>query len=254
NNYFLDATQPYLGFGKLASYCYNGHARAVFKQTVPLYFMPDALLETKVNNIILYNDSITAGKWNGNISSNLGYNESSYIRNKIVSKGKGVFEKELKSTFTNNYFIQNIDLEDVDSCEKSMKIKYNVTIGDKQEGNVIYFNPMIIESYKENPFKSAIRKYPVEMPYKIDETTTLYIEIPNGYEVDEIPKSAKATLNEADGYFEYLISKDTDHINFRTRIKLEKAFFMPNEYENLRTFFNYIVKKQSEQIVFKKKK
>jgi len=35
---------------------------------------------------------------------------------------------------------------------------------------------------------------------------------------------------------------------------MKKAYFDPDEYNTLRDFFAYIVKKQSEQIVFKKKK
>jgi hypothetical protein len=35
---------------------------------------------------------------------------------------------------------------------------------------------------------------------------------------------------------------------------LNKANFQPEDYNTLRDFFAYVVKKQSEQIVFKKKK
>ena len=40
----------------------------------------------------------------------------------------------------------------------------------------------------------------------------------------------------------------------RSRIKINRAFFDPEEYEGLREFFNLVVKKHNEQIVFKKKK
>jgi hypothetical protein len=40
----------------------------------------------------------------------------------------------------------------------------------------------------------------------------------------------------------------------RSRIKLNKAIFEPDDYRTLRDFFAAVVKKQSEQIVFKKKK
>ena len=40
----------------------------------------------------------------------------------------------------------------------------------------------------------------------------------------------------------------------RSRIKLNKANYLPEDYEGLRSFFDYVVKKHSEQIVFKKKK
>jgi hypothetical protein len=40
--------------------------------------------------------------------------------------------------------------------------------------------------------------------------------------------------------------------SLRCRIELYKATFNPEDYESLRDFFGYIVKKQNEQVVFKK--
>jgi hypothetical protein len=113
---------------------------------------------------------------------------------------------------------------------------------------------MLNEGYKENPFKSADRKYPVEMPYAMDETYTLSMDIPEGYVVDELPKSTRVLFNDDEGFFEYLIVKGDGNIQFRSRIKFNKANFKPEDYASLRDFFGFVVKKQSEQIVFKKKK
>ena len=113
---------------------------------------------------------------------------------------------------------------------------------------------MLEEGYKENPFKAADRKYPVEMPYGFDETYIFNMEIPEGYVVDELPKSTKVTFNEDEGFFEYLIAADAGNVQFRSRVVLKKANFKPEDYATLRDFFAFIVKKQGEQIVFKKKK
>lgn len=37
-------------------------------------------------------------------------------------------------------------------------------------------------------------------------------------------------------------------------VKLKRAYYNPEEYTTLREFYNLIVKKHNEQIVFKKKK
>jgi hypothetical protein len=80
------------------------------------------------------------------------------------------------------------------------------------------------------------------------------MDLPAGYEVDELPKSAKVLFNDDEGFFEYLVARSEEGIQFRSRIKLKKANFTPEDYGTLRDFFGFIVKKQSEQIVFKKKK
>jgi hypothetical protein len=55
-------------------------------------------------------------------------------------------------------------------------------------------------------------------------------------------------------FFEYRIEQSGNRISFLNRIRIHKAMFIPEEYPALREFFNIVVKKQSEQIVFKKKK
>ena len=79
--------------------------------------------------------------------------------------------------------------------------------------------------------------------------------IPEGYVVDELPKSIKANFDEeGKSFFEYLFSYSGGVISFRSRIKLTRSYYLPDEYEILREFFNLIVSKHNEQIVFKKKK
>jgi hypothetical protein len=58
---------------------------------------------------------------------------------------------------------------------------------------------------------------------------------------------------EGSGLFEYRISQSMGRISFRCRIKFNRSLYLPEEYPNLREFFNMVVSKQSEQIVLKKK-
>ena len=144
-------------------------------------------------------------------------------------------------------------IDSVDKYEFPLGIRYDFDLKQEKE-DIIYLNPMFGEGFRENPFKSAVRNYPVEMPYAFDETYTLQIEVPQGYVVDELPKQMVVKLNEEeDGVFEYRISQSGANISLRSRIIFRRAYFLPEEYENLREFFNMIVTKQNEQIVFKKK-
>jgi hypothetical protein len=113
---------------------------------------------------------------------------------------------------------------------------------------------MFGEGYKKNPFKSEERLYPVEMPYTMDETFILTMEVPAGYVVDELPKQILAKYDEeGKSYFEYRIQHSGNTISLRSRIKLVRAYYEPDEYVGLREFFNMVVKKHNEQIVLKKK-
>lgn len=119
-------------------------------------------------------------------------------------------------------------------------------------GDMIYFNPVLNEQIKENPFKAAERFFPVEMPSCTDEIYILNMEVPKGYKVEELPKSARVMLNEDEGMFEYIIGESGGRIQLRCRTVIKKATFEPEDYQTLREFFTFIVNKESEQIVFKK--
>ena len=78
------------------------------------------------------------------------------------------------------------------------------------------------------------------------------MEVPKGYKVDELPKSVRVNLNGNDGMFEYLISSDKEYIQFRCKLLLSKATYVNEDYQFLRDFYALVVKKETEQIVFKK--
>ena len=84
--------------------------------------------------------------------------------------------------------------------------------------------------------------------------TGLYIEIPEGYEVDEMPASSQFKLNENAGLFDYNINRNGTTIELNVKIRLSKAIYEPEEYQALRDFYKNIIKKEAEQIVFKKVK
>lgn len=250
--YYLDATEPKLGFNKLPARCYNGHARFISSTSPdPAYFIADSVRETKMTTVFVANGDNK--KVISSLTSKLGYYESLSMRDKIADKGKDELFKSIKTQYPAEYTISELELDSLDNKDEQVQVRYNINLDNFTE-DIVYFNPMMAEGYKDNFFKSVNRIYPVEMPYAMDEIYILNMEIPAGYEIDEIPKSARVNMNDDEGFFEYLINKSPSNIILRSRIKLNKANFSPEDYESLRSFFDYVVKKHAEQIVFKKKK
>jgi hypothetical protein len=250
--FYLDASEPHLGFGHLPLRCYNGHARVINENAEAIEFNSDDLTETKTSTVFIINDE--KGNLIGSFQQVSGYYESDDIRDRIKDKGAEQLQKDIKKDFGSEIEISNFGIDSLNKYDYELGMHYDFDIKDEKE-DIIYLNPMFGEGYKDNPFKSAERKYPVEMPYGMDETYNLQLEVPHGYVVDELPKSIIVKLNEQeDGMFEYRVSQSGDNISLRSRVKLKRAYFQPDEYEMLREFFGLIVKKQAEQIVFKKKK
>ena len=250
--YYLDASDPRLGFGRLGYQCYNGHARVINTDATPVEFTADSLMERKVTSFFIINDE--KGNFLGSAQESPGFYESYGLRNKIKEKGKDEYLRDIKKGFITETEVSNLSIDSLDKYDDPLAIKYDFQFKSEKE-DILYINPMFGEGYKENPFKSAERFYPVEMPYTIDQTYLLQLQVPEGYVIDELPKQIIVKLNENDdGMFEYRLSESNGTISLRSRLRIKRSYFMPDEYEMLREFFGLVVKKHNEQIVLKKKK
>ncbi len=248
--YLLDASKPFIGFGKLPLNCFNGVAIVADEPISIVNLNPITVREEKTTQIFISN--LENKKWGGYVRQQPGYYASENIRKRVSEKGKDDFQKELQSEHENDGQVENLTFENLHAYEKPAILSYEFEFNTNGE-DIIYFTPAISQVEKKNPFSGSERHYPVEMPYCIDETIKATIEIPEGYEVDEMPSSIKIWLDE-DGksYFEYKCNRSGNILSFLSRIKVGKVYFSPDEYPDLREFYNQIFKKQHEQIVFKK--
>lgn len=248
--YYLDASSPRLGFAKLPYYAYNGHGRVITETAPSINLGPDDLLESSSSHFYIANSN--EGKWGGSVTQKKGYYESLTIRNEVAKSGKESYFKELQKKFGTTATLSEGSIDSLDKYEVPLALKYQVEFANDGE-EILYVNPNFGLGYKKNPFASEERTYPVEMPYVQEETITATIEVPKGYKVDELPKQMILKLDPTGNtFYEYRLSQSGNQISFSGKLKIAHTTFKPQEYPLLREFFSQIVKKQNEQIVFKK--
>ena len=247
----LDASRSFNGFGQLSSICYNGWGHIINdSKPLPVPLFADSVKETSFTNVMIFNDE--KGKSSGTYKSTLGRSESFRVRQEIGQSSEKSYEKKIQTESSSDIAIENFGIDSLHKYDFPLAVHYDFDMKNLGTTDVLYFDPMFGEGYKTNPFKALERHYPVEIPYQIDDVYLLTMDIPAGYQIDEMPKSARVAYNDNEGLFEYLIQKGNDNLQMRVHLKLNKAFFPVDEYPTLRDFFAFIVKKESEQIVFKK--
>jgi len=249
--WLLDASRSRLGFGKLHYDCYNGSARVVNRDATLLTLSANQLSERTQTSIFINKEP--NGKWTGNVSKLYGYYGSDKLRQKLSAEGKEGLLKDLRQEYGNEVMIDNLRVDSLQKLNEPMLVHYTIK-NTNEQADIIYMNPALGERYRQNPFKSADRKFMVEIPYKINDLYTLNLEIPDGYLVDEMPKPVRLLLNKNnDGVFEYNISQSGGTLTMNYKLELNKAIFYQAEYNLLREFFAQLVAKLDEQVVFKKK-
>ncbi len=248
--YYLDATTPFLPFGKLPLACHNGHARAISKDTVAVYFNTDSLKE--ISSTIININVSDKNKIEGSYSRKMGFFESLETKNNLAKLSVDSYKKSIKESYPDEIEVSNIEVDSFQSQEASVLVRFDFKLKSFDNAGLVYFNPMMGEEIKTNPFAAVERLYPVEMPYTTEKLYLLNMPIPEGYAVEEIPTSSRIELNGDEGFFEYLLRVKEGAIQIRRKLVIKKANFTTSDYKTLRDFYAQIVKKESEQIVFKK--
>ncbi len=248
--YYLDASKPRLGFAKLPYEAYNGHGRVIKEGAPSISLVADNLIESNASHFYIGNSE--NGKWGGSVLQKKGYYESLNIRNEIAGTGKDAYFKELNKKFGNTASVTATSIDSLDKYEVPLALKYQLEFTNEGE-DFLYVNPNFGLGFKKNPFVAAERTYPVEMPYVQEDLITATIEVPKGYEIDELPKQMMLKLDPTgQTFYEYRLSQSGNQISYSGKLKIAHTNFKPQDYELLREFFNHVVKKQNEQIVFKK--
>ena len=199
-------------------------------------------------------EGLLSGKVTESTTEQLAYSlRESYFRGK---DGQEFFDKKAASQNMEipSYSVKNMEMEESGNSTAYLDyefIKKDVMLGDE----FIYFNPLIIPLYEENPFKSEDRKLPVEFLFPYYKRQIILFDVPEGYEVEELPKSTKISFGDNDeATYLCLITNDTAsrRVSFNIRFTLNKIIYMPTEYALLRDFFLHISTNNTQQIVLKK--
>jgi hypothetical protein len=250
-NYLLDATDKLLPFGMLPERCLNGRGFVVAKAGYSWIN-----LTAPVRSRILYNieGSLTE---EATLEGRLTLERTGYFaskgRKEYFAKEETEYVKNLSET--HQLEVTKSEFTNAKDLANSFKEVYEVTAAERGNvmPNTIYFNPVLFNKIKENPFRSEDRKYPVDFGHSFDQMFVLKLAIPEGYVVDEAPQSKVMALPGGAGKFTYSYTLNGNTINLINNLQINKSVFNQEEYASLREFYNQVVAKQAEQIVLKKK-
>jgi hypothetical protein len=147
-NYFLDASQRCMAFGKVPSSCYNGVGRTICNNPTPEYFIPDEVFEKKVTNVVLALDNKNKTQWTGSVYTVYGDQESGINRKTILDQGQKIFDEKITGSFTDDLKADQVEVINMAEYDEPLEVKYALNI-DNKNSKLIYFNPMLKEKIDE---------------------------------------------------------------------------------------------------------
>lgn len=246
----LDATEKVLPYTTIPDRCINSRGLVISKDNHRWMNM-----ETKVKAKTVINADLKIGdegEFRGTVKFSRDGYDAMAMRKKYFAVGKEKYMSTLQKDFP--WEFEESEFEDVDKLEKPAKEKHSIVVRNSNvaTGEIIYVNPFISSQIMKNPFTAETREYPVDFGKNVEELYMVKIEIPEGYVLDEMPKSRVIQLPENKARYLYNITKSGNAIHLTSSLSINRPSFDQNEYVLLKEFYSVVVAKQAEQLVLKK--
>ena len=249
--YLLDATDKYLPMNVLPSRCLNGEGLVI--SNIHYGWIK---LETKAKAKTVINAELNldnTGELKGKLSFSYDGYDAQGVRESYAKKGEKDYVKDFLGTRA--WTLEKTEFQNIGEIDKPAKHLHDLVIAEHATtaGDVFYLNPFVTDQVKENFFKMEKREYPVDFGSAIEKTYMAKITLPEGVNVDELPKPKVMMLPGNAARYTYNITQTGNVITAVSLLQINKSLFVQTEYPDLREFYNQLVAKQAEQIVLRKK-
>ncbi|WP_296384005.1 DUF3857 domain-containing protein [Winogradskyella sp.] len=245
-NYFLNATDPYLSFGELPFRCLNQYGRLIDFENGSYWESVEADgFSSRQHRVKL--SSFEDDTFSGIIESKfLGYH-SHNAKKKFDENPQNYREQKI-----NEY--SGIEIEDhevLDFDKTNIDFGEKITISMEPEfiGNKIYLNPFLIKFFEENPFKLQERTYPIDFGYKDSYNYVMKIDLKDKLKVLEIPDAINYSLPKKSGSFIFNVENKDNQITLYFRVKFNHAIYPSEFYSYLKNFMNKVVETQKNTVI-----
>jgi len=249
---FLDVTNPDLPLDMIPFRCLNGNGRLLFGGGGDWIDVQCGKInrQTMKGAFTLAED----GTLMGNVRlATQGY-QSLQVAEMVAEEGEEVRDQDFKGDHTewqfSNYALDNQVTEGGPLNESWEAETYEVAMAT---GDRIYLNALLGYGLTENPFRVENRRFPVDRGVGSDQTTMLQIQLPEGYEVEEVPENAMFAMPNRAGIYRLTYQLSENQITVISKLSLPQSQYLVEEYPSLREFVNMVIAKNEGQIVLKKK-
>jgi hypothetical protein len=162
---------------------------------------------------------------------------------------------EKKEKKFGNIEITDYSVENVNDLSKPASENYSFVHTGSAEvvGDKLYLDPMLFFTMGQNPFTKETREYPVDFGFPYQDRYVFTLTLPEGYEVDHLPKPVAINMEENIGSFKFNSASKGNVIQLGISLEINFANVSQSYYATLRDFFAKVVEKQNEKIVLQKK-
>ena len=250
--YLLDATEDNLPLDILPERTINGKGLVIKKETEEWIDLTPKKKDKSVTilNLKLTPDGTMKGEWSKSTRDFGALNQRNHYK---IFNSEDEYLKSVESQH-NGLSVESYKITGLDSLQLPLSEDFKISLKNNvtKANNQIFIQPILFDKYTENPFKAADRVYPVDFTTSRESTQIFNLDIPAGYSIAQTPKNVKMSLPENTASFQMISSVNENQVQVMFKLNINKPVFYQPEYQNLKLFFDELVKKQSEMLIIKK--
>jgi len=243
---FYDATTSMLPYNELPKRCINTQGLIVSKAAEWVYIISDTLSYTVKNFDIKLNDDLTKAE------TKVDYRAYSY--DALLYRGKYYNEEQRLKDYLKEQNVDvlgKIEVNNYYDLEKPFEFSFSTEMPVTKTGNKIFIAPFLNQAPQDNIFRETKRTLPLDFLNRFGNTYTAKIEIPQGYEIETLPKNRK--VNNHLYALNYYAEQNGNFVEITASFEMKRSIYEAKEFPALKSFYNDIIKVFNEMIVFAKK-
>ena len=249
-SYIIDATNPLRPMDLLPSKILGVRGLAIKEGEDPVEWVNFTSDKNNVNKTLINVKINKDGSLTGIVDDVYGEYRSLSLREDLTNKKDIDFAKKLFDSESEGFSIDSVSILNKDSLDASLIIKSQISSSNyaQKSGELIYINPFMVHRLKENPFRTKVRKFPVDYAYPNSRVVVMNFELPEGYELKE-PLNKKGYYLENDIAYTRQMMVDNNRVQLISKMDIKKSKISPADYDKLKNMYTRIVSAQSEQMV-----
>lgn len=250
--YYLDATDPYGQPELVPLSILNTSAFIVHRKKGGIVNISDEAMQYRENITISVkigaDNQLTGEGWISSVQ---------YARINRLSAWQRGREKYIDGIRKTGSSITIDSIEIKNEKEDSLPLSQHIQFKGQATttGDYIFVPVNLFSGFETNPFIASNRFSDINFGYRKNVSFNTYLDIPEGYAPDELPKSLQLVNEDKTVVFIREVFNDANNrkILARFRIEFKKSLYSVDEYGALKEFYKRMFELLNEQIVFKKK-
>ena len=161
---------------------------------------------------------------------------------------------EKLETRSNPLEIEAYQREKQEDFSQPVTETFNFTAAGETEilDGKLFLRPLLFLNFGGNPFTAEKRELPMFFEFPKQQKFTVNIEIPEGYAIESMPKSAKISTGENVGLFVFNIQNTGNKIQIAAVSEMKNVLVAAAFYDAIKEFYKTMYDKLNEKIILKK--